>query len=522
MVLGTVLVCAAVGLLGLVGVTFAQYSNETFQVTIGDADDWPGATGLAYRYVDSIPSRAAGGAAGGWVVGGWAQHASAVARVAENGTVLWSHKLQFYEDGVPNSQTVVQCVAAMVDSGVVVAGYSYHLTPSESQAFVARLDDTGTTVFSHVVSYGGDTNQLRITACAAAADGGVMLMGEAPLGIFSVKLDRNGIAQGGWTTDTNPQRRARDLKALPNGNFAYSGNEYVPNDDGAVATVNASGGVGGGSGTILGRQLQAGNHWLVTELDPGGRPIRRGLFGDTEWGHNTDIVYVDNPPREEGYLLSGHIQTRQYETSILVLRVSKDLQTVVWSRHLRGLPHYTNDHSSQGVALTPDGLVVVTGIDEGHRSIAAFLNYSTGEVALAKNYGRRAERSHMQRVVTTRNGGLLFVGKHRVENRQATLTYLVKTGPRGDSGCAAREDNVVPPPVFDNAALTATDLDSVPSLKVVLMVEPSTKLQLTPWAQEQHIEECNLYRCSADTCVAAAGAQSREVCEATCRGPLGQ
>ena len=183
MVLGTVLVCAAVGLLGLVGVTFAQYSNETFQVTIGDADDWPGATGLAYRYVDSIPSRAAGGAAGGWVVGGWAQHASAVARVAENGTVLWSHKLQFYEDGVPNSQTVVQCVAAMVDSGVVVAGYSYHLTPSESQAFVARLDDTGTTVFSHVVSYGGDTDQLRITACAAAADGGVMLMGEAPLGI---------------------------------------------------------------------------------------------------------------------------------------------------------------------------------------------------------------------------------------------------------------------------------------------------------------------------------------------------
>ena len=487
MVLGTAV------LLGLVGVTVAQYSNETFQLTIGEPDDWPGATGLAYRYVDSIPSRAASGAAGGWVVGGWAQHASAVARVAENGTVLWSHKLQFHEGGVPNSQTVVQCVAAMVDSGVVVAGYSYHLTPAASQAFVARLDDTGSTVFSHVVSYGGDTSALRITACAAAADGGVMLMGEGgSVGIFSVKLDRNGVAQGGWTTDADPHRRARDLKALPNGNFVYSGNEYVPNDDGVVSGVNASAGVGGGSGTVLGRQLQAGNHWLVTELDPGGRPIRRGLFGDTEWGHNTDIVYVDNPPGQEGYLLSGHIQNREYETSILVLRVATDLQTVVWSRHLRGLPRYTNDHSSQGVALTPAGLVVVTGIDEKRRSIASFLNYSTGEVALAKNYGRRAEQSHMQRVVTTRNGGLLFVGKHRVENRQATLTYLVKTGPRGDSGCAAREDNVVPAPVFDDAGLTGADLDSVPSQKIVFMMEPYLELQMTPWAQEQHIEECNV------------------------------
>ena len=61
---------------------------NAFQMTVGSADDFPGATGMAYRYLDASPL-------GGWVVGGWAQGASAIARVGANGSVIWSHRLHY-------------------------------------------------------------------------------------------------------------------------------------------------------------------------------------------------------------------------------------------------------------------------------------------------------------------------------------------------------------------------------------------------------------------------------------------
>jgi hypothetical protein len=264
----------------------------------------------------------------------------------------------------------------------------------------------------------------------------------------------------------------------------YSGNEFVPND-----AVNYSQTTNNSSDALW--QADAGNHWLIAELDPSGRAIRRGLYGNTIWGHNTDIVHVDSPPGAEGYLLSGHIQNQELETSKVVLRVTEDLQRVVWSRHLRDLPRYVNDHSSQGVALSTDGLVVVTGIADNRRSIASFLNYSTGEVAFAKHYGRDAERSHMQRVITTRNGGLLFVGNHEVRDPNfATLTYMVKTEANGDSGCASREADIVPGPLFDDAGLEASMPTEVPAISVSFDMQASGLL-LSPWAKEQHVEDCD-------------------------------
>jgi hypothetical protein len=61
---------------------------NAFQMTVGSAGDFPGATGMAYRYLDASPL-------GGWVVGGWAQGASAIARVGVNGSVIWSHRLHY-------------------------------------------------------------------------------------------------------------------------------------------------------------------------------------------------------------------------------------------------------------------------------------------------------------------------------------------------------------------------------------------------------------------------------------------
>lgn len=307
----------AVLLLGLaLLLSHAAEDAERWQVTIGEGSDWPGATGMAYRFVDQIPARAIGGLDGGWIVGGWAQGGSGVARVAENGTVLYSHQLRFHgEPGRPNSQTVVRGVAAMVDSGCVVAGYTYHNNPGETRGFVLRLDEAGETVYSRIINHNGEALGMRINSVHRAADGGVMLMGSGPgaLGTYSCKLDRSGLPMGGWVTDTDQSNHARDLIELPNGHFAYSGNAYVPNSaaDGPEPADN-------GTARKARRQLQASNHWFVAELDATGRPVRRGQYGDTEWGHNTDIHYVDGPPGEEGFLLSGHLQTTAYETSKLV------------------------------------------------------------------------------------------------------------------------------------------------------------------------------------------------------------
>ena len=73
--------CSCLPLLALLGAALAQNQDGNFQLTIGEGSDWPGATGMAYRFIDSIPARAVGGPSGGWVVGGWAQGASGVARV---------------------------------------------------------------------------------------------------------------------------------------------------------------------------------------------------------------------------------------------------------------------------------------------------------------------------------------------------------------------------------------------------------------------------------------------------------
>lgn len=165
-------------------------------------------------------------------------------------------------------------------------------------------------------------------------------------------------------------------------------------------------------------------------------------------------------------------------------------------------------------------MVAVTGIANNQRSIASFLNYTTGEVALAKHYGRDEERSHLQRVVTTRDGGLLFVGNHEVRDPSfATLTYLVKTGPRGASGCSGREDDIVPTPVFTDAGIIASIWNPPSTAAFEFDTEPSS-LELEPWAKEQHVEDCGPaggeFRCIGDMCVPAPGGQSREICESVC------
>ena len=75
------------------------------------------------------------------------------------------------------------------------------------------------------------------------------------------------------------------------------------------------------------------------------------------------------------------------------------------------------------------------------------------------------------------------------EPSYATLTYLVKTGPRGDSGCAAREADIDPPPVFDDAGLAAAPAAQPPPTAVAFGSEPSG-LVLEPWAKEQRLEDC--------------------------------
>lgn len=450
-----------------------QEEEDRWQITIGEPDDWPGATGLAYRYLDSVVPGSAGGELGGWVVGGWAQGLSAVARVASNGTVLWSHKLVFREA----SQTVCQGVAAMVDGGAVVAGYTYAGTAANSRAWVLRLDPLGDVVYSRLITHLGASEGLRITSVARATDGGVMLMGggASSIGVYSIKLDREGLPVGGWVTDHDAANHARDLKELPNGHFVYTGNEYVPNmADHPLPQQRATP-----------EAAAFDNHWFIHELDDDGRPVMRGWYGDTGWGHVTDIVHVpaSRGNGEEGYLLSGHLQKpREYDTSKIVIRVTADLRRVIWSRHLQNLPRYINDHSSQGVALSEDGLVAVTGIAENLRSVVSFLNYSTGEVAFAKHYGRGGARSHIQRVESIQEGGLLFVGNHEVreDGRYATLTYMVKTDVRGASGCAGREADIQPPPAFDDANIAAATTAEAPRVPIELGVEES-ELELDPW-----------------------------------------
>ena len=209
--------------------------GETFQLTIGDYNDWPGAIGLVNRFIDTYPPEARDG---GWVIGGWTQGQSAIARVSENGTVLWSHRLRCPREcsggtGGYNSQTVVRGVAAFADGSAVIGGYTYHpSTPTVTRAFVLKLDANGEEAFSHLLNINGDSGNEQIDTVCAAADGGVMLLGRYPSGVFAIKLDANGRTYpwGGYVTDTSRlDGQPLDVSELRNGHFVYTGHEWLPN-----------------------------------------------------------------------------------------------------------------------------------------------------------------------------------------------------------------------------------------------------------------------------------------------------
>lgn len=283
----------------------AHASGTGFQATIGSPSDFPGATGLAYRYLDAYDSSDVDG---GWVIGGWAQHASAIARVGENGTVLWSHKMHYKHPDHPgdeDGQTALSDVAALPDGGAAFVGYAYYVVPSKTQCFVGRLSPAGEIIYLNDYSSSGGAgwDSCVLSGIVSNGDQSVLVIGEDKAdGAFSAQLDKAGKPLSGWAVGADGLQfksvSGGDGVRLADDSYVYSFNGDVPNR----------------------RQLQGGiptGFWGLMHLNSSGAPIASHHFGDTKWGHNCIVAAVPTDqgaatgPESGGFILAGNLEQPQ-------------------------------------------------------------------------------------------------------------------------------------------------------------------------------------------------------------------
>jgi hypothetical protein len=149
-----------------------------------------------------------------------------------------------------------------------------------------------------------------------------------------------------------------------------------------------------------------------------------------------------------------------------------------------GVPEYISDDSSQGVALTSTGLLAVTGETQTAAGLLTLLNYTTGDVVSAKNYGLKRTETRIGRVVTDPDGGLLLLGD------QKYTTYMIKTDSQGDSHCPARESDPKVLPSFTDAGIVASTSTMPPMDQPLVLESRPSKLVLQAWADEKYVQGC--------------------------------
>ena len=469
----------------------AAANATAFQMTLGAANDFPGATGMAYRFAEPSP-------AGGWVVGGWAQHASAIARVAANGTVLWSHRVHFNFTADPwpckdppcGGQSAISDVAATPDGGAAFVGYAYNTNPGKDSCFVGVLEPDGDVVYTKDY-FTDDPLKCILTGVVSNGDGTLLVIGQvAAAGPFAMQLDAKGQPKSAWVLGTDALEfktvSGGDGLRLDDGSYVYSFNGYVPNmldDEGDNETQQQQ----------HHRQLQSDpvGFWGLMHLDSSGKPIASHHFVDTKWGHNCVVTAIP-ASAGGGFLLAGNLEAptsapKPYATSLLVIRVAADFATIVWSKELDGLPEYIDDDSSQSAVISADGkTVAVVGMSSGERALLVVLNGKDGSPLGGMQYGKPGTESRFGRVLATDDGGLLLVGD------QHGVTYLVKTSSfLGESDCPSHQTALAKLPNVVDAALVAAPGAKLPAATKVALTATASRLVFDTWGHQGHVS-CNL------------------------------
>jgi hypothetical protein len=216
--------------------------------------------------------------AGGIYQKGW------VVKVASDGTIVWE---TVYLD---HFRSKIRAVAAMPGGDVLIAGSYWQDNASPSLAFVARLDEKGTTRWAK--AYGGHGNDETF-GIATTGDGGAVVVGftvlddqapePKPVG-WAFRIDTEGTRLWEATFDTEPVLSAA---VLVDGDIAVAGSVRAEGDapdlwaarlapDGAIRWQKSFGGGDHDSGAAV--AATSDNGFIVA-----GETLSQGAGGSDAW-----------------------------------------------------------------------------------------------------------------------------------------------------------------------------------------------------------------------------------------------
>jgi hypothetical protein len=235
-------------------------------------------------------------------------------------------------------------VIAMPDDGLIVAGNTMSFGTPRYDAWIARLDRSGETIWTRRM---GGPEADHVYALAAAADGGVLTVGDtrsAGAGesdVWLARLDEAGEVLWQRLMGDIHNDRARTALALADGGFVIGG----------------FAGMGGSNRDA----------W-ITRLDAEGRPIWQRRFG----GPGNDGVFHLALADDGDILVTGHWQTGAGETDgddagetgdrgfdLWAARLSPD-GGQEWLRRF----HHGRFDAGTGVVAQDGGGLVVTGMTQ--------------------------------------------------------------------------------------------------------------------------------------------------------------
>ena len=363
---------------------------------------------------------------GGYIVAGWTSSFGAggtdawVLKLDASGTVVWQKTYGGSGDDFAKS------IRQTPDGGYIVAGWTTSFGAGSNDAWVLKLDSSGGVVWQK--TYGDSMTDFADYA-EQTTDGGY-IVAACKNASWILKLDANGAII--WQKTFNGNNCASVIQQTADGNYIAAGNNY-----------------GAGGDDV----------WLL-KLDPNGTVIWQKSYG----GSSSDWGYAFQQTTDGGYIIAGRtFSFGAGNDDALVLKLDAN-GAIVWQKTYGGVDY---DHAN-AIGQTSDGGYIVAGRSDSFISwvsVWVFKLDAGGTIVWQKTYGG-SDIGDSNSVQQTSDGGYVVAGWTYSYGAGASDLWVLKLDSNGGIAisCNFIEDTSITPisiSIIPYASTFAEDIKTV-------------------------------------------------------------